>query len=213
MTIMSSTFLTEENKKALLIGVVVIVLVFIYVIIKSKINRRKAADGEDKERVLNILNKVVPDVENYTLAYASWEWSTHQGRTTTTKYWIYGIAFNSERLVVVPLSSAGGDLNHTGIYKIEKSEVHFVNGNMSQTGKKNLAPWVELYDANMKEIISFTVDEENLRDDKFHPVNLLQPEESAAFAEWRNGWVNDINHLTGSEASEVMTKPIKKKKR
>lgn len=213
MAVMESVFFTPENIKTLIIVGIVIALVIIYVVIRDKLNRKKAQNGEDREKVWNIIEKNVPDAQNYTCAYADWEWTTYQGRRSTTKYWHYAIAFNQDRLYVLPLSTAGGDINHTGVYKLEKSDIAFVNGNFSQKGKKNIAPWVEFYDAALKELLSITVSEEYLHDDRYHPVNILQPDESQAFAEWRDSWMSQINPVGGVPASEIKKNPIKKKKK
>lgn len=40
--------------------VVVVAIVFIFVLIKDKINKKKASTGEDRERVWGILQKALP---------------------------------------------------------------------------------------------------------------------------------------------------------
>ncbi len=188
---------------AMVVGLIVVI--FIYVMIRDKINRNKAKGGEDKEHVWNILQKCVPGVENYTRAYGTWEWETYQGKKTTTTYWYYALAFNAERLYIVPLSCEGGDLSYTNAYCLEKKDVAIVNS-------KKGAIWVELYDRSQKELLSVMVAEENLNDDKYHPVNIIQPDEAKAFLAWKDKWMDEINAANHVEVTGKMKKPVKVQK-
>lgn len=188
-----------------LIGMFVafIVVIFIFVTIRDKINRKKANTGEDKETVWNILQRMVPEPENYTKAYATWQWETHQGRQTTTTYWYYAIAFNAERLYIVPLSCAGGDVSYSDAFCINKEDLGIVNT------KKGTA-WVELYDKNQKELLSLMIAAENLKDDKYHPVNIIQTEVVEAFINWKDNWMDEVNTANNVTATGKMKKPLKK---
>lgn len=190
-----------------IIGIVVvfIVVVFIYVTIKDKINRKKAQSGEDREHVWNILQSSVPQIEKYTRAYGCWEWSTYQGKKTTTTYWYYGLAFNQDRIYVVPLSCEGGDVSYSNAYCIEKSDVAIVN---SKKGEQ----WVELYDRGQQEVLSVSVFPENLNDDKYHPVNIIQPDEARAFIEWKDKWMDEVNTANHVQVTGKMKKPVKVQK-
>lgn len=179
----------------------IIVIATIYVVIKGMIGKKKAETGEDRQTVWGILQKTVPDVENYTRAYASWEWSTRQGRRTTTSYWYYGIAFNDERLYVVPLSCEGGDISYTEGFVIEKDSLGIVN-TIKGTN------WVELYDKNRAEIISLMVEGENLNYDKFQPVNIIQEEEAKTFAEWKDKWMDEVNDANGVTVTGMKKRPL-----
>lgn len=180
------------------------VVVYIFVVIRDKINRKKAETGEDRQQVWGILEKSVPEIAKYTRAYACWEWSTYEYKKTITKYWHYGIAFNDERICIVPLSCEGGDISYSGGFRIEKSDVGIVN---SKKGKN----WVELYDRNQVEMISLMIFPENLNDDRFHPVNIIQKEEEAAFIQWKDRWMDEVNGANGVEVTGKMKKPVKNK--
>lgn len=183
---------------------VLIVIACIWVAISNKIGRKKAETGEDRETIWNILQKAVPDIEKYTRAYATWEWSTYQGKRKTTDYWYYGIAFNDQEICFVPLSFAGGDASYSQPFRITKDQVGIVNS-------KEDVNWVELYDKNRQEMVSIMVSKENLKFGKFEPVNIFQEEEANAFMSWKNKWMNDINAANGVEATGKMKKPVKKK--
>ena len=188
----------------IVIGVIVVVAVAIYVVLKGNANKKKAMSGEDKATLTAIMNKIVPAGETCTIAYATWEWQTYQGKTTTTRYWYYGIAFNSDRIYIAPLSFAGGDISCQKPLVLEKGDLGIVN---SKVG----ALWVELYDKNQKEIISLMTAAENLNDDKFHPVNILQEEEHKAFIAWKDAWMDEVNAANGVTVTGKMKKPLKKK--
>ena len=188
---------------AMVVGLLVVI--FIFVTIKDKINRKKAETSGDKEAVLNIMKKVVPDLENYVGAYGRWEWTTYQGRSQRTSYWYYGVAFNNERIYVVPLSCEAGDFSYSGSFCIEKKDVAIVNS-------KKGAAWVELYDMHQKELLSLMVLAENLKDDKYHPVNILQPDAEKAFIEWKDRWMDEINPINNVEGTGKMKQPVKAKK-
>lgn len=204
MGVLLTTIYGLTIPQVIAIVVVFFVAVYIYVTIKEKKNRGKASTGEDKNTVWGILQKVVPDVENYTRAYASWEWQTYQGRTTKTTYWYYGIAFNDEQIYIVPLSCAGGDISYSDYGCIKKEDLGIVNS------KKGLN-WVELYDKNQKEICSLMIAGENLNEDKYHPVNIIQEEEAKAFIAWKDKWMDDVNGANGLDITGKMKKPVKKR--
>lgn len=184
--------------------VVVVAIAFIIVLIKDKINKKKASTGEDRERVWGILKKGLPEAEDTTMAYACWEWTTYQGRTRTTSYWYYGVAFNEDNLYIAPLSCKSGNVESSAFYVIKKEDLGMMNS-------KQGANWVELYDKNGKEIISLSVLAENLKDDKYHPFNLLQKEESEKFVAWKDKWMEAVNAANGVEVTGKMKKPVKKR--
>lgn len=208
MSLVVRSILEDSNKLSIAVFVIVVVLVFIFVIIRDKINRKKAMNGEDHSNFIDMMKRATQNAPGYTYAYARWEETTYQGRTRTTKYWYYGIAFNREDLLIAaPLSIEDGDFGYKDLYRIDKSTVYCVNGFL-----KGKSPWVELYDKDLKPMISLMVEEENLKDDKYHPVNLLQPDEMNAFVEWAQNWMDDINVPNGLEITGKQKKPIKVKK-
>lgn len=191
-----------STKEAIIGVVIMVVIATVYVLIRDKINKKKAGTGEDRANLWGILQKAVPDAQNYTKAYACWEWSTYQGKTKKTTYWYYGIAFNSEQIFIVPLSCAGGDISYSQSYCIRKADLGMVNS-------KQGAAWVELYDKNLNEMISLSVFGENLRDDKYHPVNIIQEEEAKQFVAWKDSWMESVNAANGIEVTGKMKKPVK----
>jgi len=186
-----------------LIVVIIFVASFIYVSIKEKVNRGKASNGEDKKAVADAVNAIVPAGEACTSAFATWEFTKWQGKTKTTSYWYYGIAFNDNMITIVSLDFNRGDLVVKNSVVIEKQDVGIVNSKKGES-------WVELYDNSQKEIVSLMVLPENLNDDKFHPLNILQKEETEAFVSWKDKWMDDINTAKGITVTGKQKKPISK---
>ena len=205
MLLTKTTYYGFTVPQIILMVVALIAVIYIFVTIQEKRNRKKALEGDDRVRVWEILEKEVPDVQNYTRAYARWEWSTYAGRRTTTSYWYYGIAFNSDCIYVVPLSAEGGDIGYSNGGVIYKDQLGAVNS-------KKGANWVELYDKDRKEIVSLMVFAENLKDDKYHPVNIIQTDEEKKFLDWKEKWMEEVNTANGVEATGKMKKPVKNKK-
>ena len=52
----------------IIIGVIAIVVLFVIVYVKMSIDEKKGADSEEKRKIRNIVNKVVPNGESYTVA-------------------------------------------------------------------------------------------------------------------------------------------------
>lgn len=86
---------------------------------------------------------------------------------------------------------------------LEKEDIGIVNSKPGEI-------WVELYDKNQQEIISLMTVPENLNDDRFHPVNILQ-EEHKAFIAWKDAWMEEINAANDVIVTGKVKKPIKKK--
>ncbi len=105
----------------------------------------------------------------------------------------------------MPLSCEGGDISYSNAFCIEKKDVAIVNS------KKGTA-WVELYDMHQKELLSVSVLPENLNDDKFHPVNIIQSDEARAFEAWKDAWMDEINTANNVEVTGKMKKPVKVQK-
>lgn len=51
-----------------IIGVAAVVVLFIIVYVKMTIDEKKGADSEEKKKIRNIVNEVVPGGEAYTAA-------------------------------------------------------------------------------------------------------------------------------------------------
>ena len=163
---------------------VVIIAALVYrFVLKPNRNRQAAQAGEDKNAVRQAVEKVLNGVGDYKLVYAHWEERESYGRGVKTTYFRYAAAFQGETLWVVPLQidkktrqvQAGrpGMLtpDYLGRAKVKKTEK---DGTVKRVE-------VMLADKKGKTIVELTVEAENLRKNRWFPMNILQEEECAAF--------------------------------
>ena len=85
--------LVEYDAKTIALVVASIVVLFIAVMIREHINTKKGETGEDLAKVREVLKRLLPDYASYTTAYALYKNKTYRGRSTTTTYAHYAIAF------------------------------------------------------------------------------------------------------------------------
>lgn len=194
-----------ELWKVIVGGVVFFGVIVVYVLIHDHFNTKKANTGEDMNRLKDILRGVVPDLENYTPAYATWEVTRYYGKRSETSYWYYGIAFNDDRIHVVQLENTTGEIRGANSFVVEKSRLGMVN---SKPGMN----WMSLYDEDGEEIVTLMVLKENLKDDSFHPVNIIQNQEAEAFWNLVTKWVEEVNTARGVTVTGKYGAPLKKKK-
>ena len=84
-----------EYTQYIIIGVIFLVVVFVIAYIKASIDEKKGVDSAEKQKIQEIVKRVVPDWEAYTAAYATRkEWSPARGGSAIeTSYWYYAAAF------------------------------------------------------------------------------------------------------------------------
>ena len=190
----------------IIIGVIAIVVLFVIVYVKMSIDEKKGADSEEKRKIRNIVNKVVPNGESYTVAYGTREELTLGGGgrtvTTTTKYWYYAVGFKPGDLYLIPLSFAGGDVSYS-------EPIHFGKGDLGMVEAKK--GYTVIYDKDRKEILTLYVVESNTKDDKYHPVNIQQKEEAEAFAQFSQALMQEVNAANGITDIKAAKKEAKKK--
>lgn len=192
-------------KEVLLLWGALIACVVVYVLIREKINLRRASTGKDKNRIAGIFKQLLPDTwGNYKLVYACWEKSDYQPGKTVTHYWSYAIAFTWVGIYVVPLLCEDGEIRYKESFYIDKESLGMVNG---KKGKG----WMTLYDKNQEEILTLEVKAENTKSDRFHPVNIVQKEEAADFSRLVDNWLDDVNGRNGVTVSGRYGKPFAEK--
>ena len=156
-------------------------LVYTLVIKKNK-NRQEAEDGADRERYQSAVKELLKEPESFRLAYAHWEERESYGRTVKTTYHRYGLAFRDQMLCVFPL---GIDKKTREVQAARP--VVFTPESLGKvrvkTKEKDGAPErleIWLGDKKGHVIQELTVDAENLRKNRWFPLNILQREECAA---------------------------------
>lgn len=195
------------ESKYIVIGVVAVVVLFVIFYIKATIDEKKGENSEEKQKVKDIIKKVVPEPETYTAAYAIWEKIDIGGGgrtiTTTTHYWYYAVGFKQGSLYVVPLSFDGGDMSYGEAMSFTKENVGMVNAKEGDS-------WMTLYDLEQKEMINFIVGPSNTKDDKYHPVNIQQKEEYQAFCDFVKDFMKEVNDYHEVTVTGKIGKPLKK---
>lgn len=196
------------DTKYIIIGVVAIVVLFVFYYIKITIDEKKGHNSEEKQKIKDIINKITPEGEDYTSLYAVWEKIDIGGGgrtvTTTTHYWYYAVGFRSGSLYVVPLSFDGGDISYGEVMNFTKENTGMINGKEGDN-------WMSIYDLEGKEVVSILAGPSNTKDDKYHPVNIQQKEEYDAFCEFIKEFMKEVNDYHNVTVTGKVGKPLAKK--
>ncbi len=172
----------------IVIGVGIIIL-FVCAYFKISIDEKKGENSEEKQRINEII-KEKTDSDEYTAMYATWESLAFGGGgrvvTTRTSFWYYAIGFKKGEIVVVPLSFEKGIMNYGMPIHYTKENVYIVN----TKPEKN---WLELYDKNGNNLVSIIVAPVETKEDKYHPVNIVQKEEYKEFLEFAKDFMREVN--------------------
>ena len=154
----------------------------IYMWIKYLIDSRRGINSKAYYRVMEILKKVIPTVEEYVPVYAYWV----ENSRWLGKY--YAVGITDDKLYVVPLHISKKEIDYSESFVIMKSSLGKINSGNTGCSIRN----VYLYDRKQQEIIRFDVDEKNTRMDKAYPLNLTQTEEFHAFFAKLDSWKKEI---------------------
>ncbi len=193
------------ESKYIIIGVIGLVVLFVFFYIKETINEKKGKDSEEKQKIKNIIAKITND-SSYQSIYATWEDFSIGGGgrrvTTTTVYKYYAVGFKKGLLYVVPLSFDGGDISYGEAMKFDKENVGMVN---AKEGKN----WIEIYDLDKNLLVNLMVGLSETKQDKYHPVNIQQKEEYQAFCTFISDFMKEVNDYHKVEVTGKIGKPIK----
>lgn len=175
-----------ENKTTIIALVVVVVAVYIFVCIKDAIGKKKGVDSEEKNRVLEIARRLIPDCASYTVGYAT----NHEVKTaigkTTTYYYYYAVAFKPGVLHVIPLSMNGGDIS-------AKESFCLLPEMLGRVKLSNKGATMEMFDKEKKQVLAFTLGPSYTKFGKFDPVNIQQPEEAEKFKAFSSDFAARVN--------------------
>ena len=147
--------------------VVIGAAIFAYMQLKERKNKALAETGQDKAHLKQVVEKLLPNEIGCRALYGHWEDVQHMGRTTRTTYYSYAVAFDAERLWVAPLKFQQGSILPAQPVLITREDLGRADTDVT-TAKDGG--------------IRFNADAENLREDRFHHVNILQEEECGHFA-------------------------------
>ncbi len=193
--------------KYVIMGGIALVVLFVIIYIKMTIDEKKGVDSEEKRKIKEIVKRVVPEGESYTVAYGTREELNMGGGgrnvITTTKYWYYAVAFRPGDLYLVPLSFDGGDMSYS-------DPIHFGMEDLGMAEAKT--GYVTLFDRDRKELMTLFVVASNTKDDKYHPVNIQQKEEAEAFGQFACNLMQEVNASNGVTDIKAAKKEARKKK-
>lgn len=189
----------------------VIGVIIYYVFVKKSRNRKDAESGADKERVKQAAGQMLVGAGDYGQVYAHWEKQESYGRTVKTTYFRYAAAFQGQTLWIFPLQID----KHTREVRADRP-MTLTPQNLGKVTvrvkeKDGVVSRVDAWlgDKQGHDIVELYVDAENLRKNRWFPVNILQQEECGAFlrfitalAQQVAGENPDIDAVIAAEASK-----------
>lgn len=183
---------------------------------KRSRNRSAAKSGDDKQRLHAALSPLPEAVQNGRIVYAHREEHSSYGRAVRVTYYRYAVAFQGQTMYIYPLSID----KKTRLIQPARPTVITPAGlgkvTLKTKEKDGALAHLELslLDKQGHTILDLTVDRENLRKSRWFPVNILQPEECAAFqlfaqalsrqAAAENPGIDEIIRAEGNEGVGIM---------
>lgn len=168
-------------------------LVYTLVIKKNK-NRREAENGGDRERYQSAVKAMLKEPESFRLAYAHWEEQESYGRTVKTTYHRYGLAFKDQMLCVFPLGIDKKTREVQAARPVVLTPENLGKVRVKAKEKDGTPERLEIWLGDKKGhvIQELTVDGENLRKNRWFPVNILQREECGALRRFIDGLAQQV---------------------
>lgn len=172
---------------------VVVVAMLIYTQVKEKLNLKKAASGEDKMRLRQVVAQVLPNESGYQVAYAHWEKVEYFGRRTRTTYYCYALAFDASCLWIMPLRFKKQDIlpGQPILLTSDTLGIAEVNPLANKNGLWRVG--IALHDKDGKRFLDAYVDATNTREDSYHHMNILQGEECLQFSQFMASFASQVN--------------------
>lgn len=154
-----------------------------YVLVKKNNNRKDAQTGADKSRVLMAAQALFGESAARQTLYAHWEKREHYGRTVKTTFYRYLVTYTDRSICVAPLYI---DKNTRQMYA-DRPAVYTPENlgkiEIKTRQKDGAVTRLEIWLGNKKgqTLAQFYVNAENLRHNKYFPVNIEQQDELSAF--------------------------------
>lgn len=154
----------------------------IYIVVREKINLRKAAGGEDKERIRRAVARALPEESGYQVAYGHYENVEYVVRKRITTYYCYALAFHESRIWVIPLSFDKENICPGKPVLISSDTLGAVDVSNTKDKKGRLRRVrLSLYDKSGEALFNCIVEVNNTREDRRHHMNIIQEEECCQF--------------------------------
>ena len=185
--ILKNIALVEYSPQAIALAVVFFVGAFAYFIIKERINTKKGEKGEDLAKVREVIKRLLPDCGTYTTAYADHKDKVYRGRSTTTTYYKYAVAFKPGALFLVPIKSSGGEISY------QSNGALFTPQDLGKEEADKYGGTV-LFGLDGKEICRFDVSPGYTKQDKYEPLNIQQKPEWEAYKTFIQEFAAQVNN-------------------
>ncbi|MDE7444493.1 MAG: hypothetical protein K2N15_02100 [Lachnospiraceae bacterium] len=155
--------------------------------IKSRIDEKKGINSPEKQRVKEILQKIMQEQENYDEYIPVYAYR-RQNYGKSVESWHYAIALTESRMYVVPLIFGNKEIGYSKVSVISKEYLSKIESSKPSDTWLHL----EFYDKNQDTVLEITVEAKNTKFDKTYPVNIMQVEEVRAFAERIRQWQTQV---------------------
>lgn len=190
------------------------VVIFAYIQVREKINLKKAETGEDREKLRQLVARALPGEIGYRVAYAHWEKVEYMGRTKRTTYFCYALAFDANRLWVIPLRFQGKETVPAQAVLLTSEMLGIAQVEISRNKEAARRVNIILHDKDGKQFLICNIDATNTREDRFHHFNILQEEECEQFAQFMQSISNQVKQtnqgLEDRLADDAKAKKAKK---
>lgn len=177
----------DRNTLIVLAAILLGIGMLIYGHLKKKKNMALAENGEDMARLQQAVAQVLPGEAGYQVAYAHYEKVEYYGRSRRTTYYCYALAFDANRLWVIPLGFNKESIRPAAPSVITKDALGAakVEPRMKDGVLKGFS--ATLRDKNGENPVFFDVDVMNTQDDRFHHLNIAQQHECDQLYEFMTG--------------------------
>lgn len=182
----------------------IIVIAIAYTLIRRQRNLAALQTGEDMEKLKEAVRKVLPNEGGYKVAFAHYERSESYGRRTTTYYYSYAIAFDSQRMFVIPLKFEKDQILPQQPALLTSENIGVAEVSEVRKGDQLKEVYMIVRNKNGENPFQFYVTARNLNSDRFHHFNILQQEECEAFAQFASSLAQKVTAENG-ELREKMS--------
>lgn len=171
------------------VGIILIVAIVGYavfsVVYKQKMGMKNAQSGEDKVRVRALLEKALPEEMPFTPVYVHMS----MGRHAVTHY-VYALAVQPEKdqLWVVSVGKEGELLYPGKPFALTLEALGSVYFSVSKDKIGERRSVAEFYDQSGKRIFRLDVNDFEYKEDRYHWLNVYQPEEASVFFQMMERW-------------------------